>query len=223
MTTRPESGPPGGGIRLRELIQRYGALGPEPALVVLREYLAAARERGAYHRDYRPEDVLLDRDGASRLTGFGGPAAAGSQAPSGPDPYQAPELRSLLPHDCLKSHLRYGAPVSWASSAYAATAVFFECLTGWVPSPEQTRRFDWQRLAAPGPAGETAGSLHDLVAWGMAADPADRPDSARQFIAELDHLAAAGYGPPTLLRCWPTSARAAARLPLSCTPSPGHR
>ena len=221
MTTRPEFGPPSGGVRLRELIERYGALGPEPALVVLRESLislAAARERGTVHRDFRPEHVLIDRNGGSRLTGFDGAAAAGSQAPSAPDPYQAPELR-------------YGAPVSWASSAYAATAVFFECLTGLAPSPERISRFDWQRLAA-GPTDETAGHLRDLVAWGMAASPADRPARVGQLITELDDVAVAGYGPDWYRRGrWELGERVAGALPRGDSTAgnsgrgsrPGHR
>ena len=94
--------------------------------------LAAARERGPVHQDFRPENVLIDRHGGSALTGFGGPAAAGGRSPAGPDPYQAPELRD-------------GAPVSWASDVYAATAVFFECLTGSAPSPERMRQFERQQ------------------------------------------------------------------------------
>jgi eukaryotic-like serine/threonine-protein kinase len=182
MTTRPESGSAGGGVRLRELIERYGALGPEPALVVLRESLiglAAALEHGIVHRDYRPENVLIDRYGGSQLTGFDG---TGSRMPAGLAPYQAPELR-------------YGAPVSGASNVYAATAVFFECLTGSAPSPERIRQFERQQLAAAGPAAAAAERLLGLVAWGMAARPAGRPVSAGHLITELDDLAAAWYGP----------------------------
>lgn len=185
MTTRPESGPPGGGVRLRELIERYGALGPEPALAVLRDSLtslAAARQRGTGPRDYRPENLLIDRDGGSALTSFDGPAMTDSRAPSGPSPYQAPELR-------------YGAPVSWPSDVYAATAVFFESLTGLAPTPERIGRSDWHRLAVSGPAGETVGPFRDLTAWGLAASPADRPASLGHLLAELDDLAAACYGP----------------------------
>ena len=135
MTTRPEFGP-AARVRLRELIERYGALGPESALVVLRESLislSAARERGATLPDYRPENVLIDRNGGSQLTGLGA-AVTGSQAPPGPNPYQAPELP-------------YGAPVSWATNVYAATAVFFECLTGMAPSPQRIRQFGPRRLS----------------------------------------------------------------------------
>ncbi len=172
--------------------ERYGALGPESALAVLRESLTGLARRapsaGPVHQDFRPENVLIDRHGGSALTRLrrsppqrAGPAAAG-RAQAGPDPYQAPELR-------------YGAPVSWASNVYAATAVFFECLTGSAPSPERMRQFERQQLAAPGPAGQSGGPLRDLLAWGMAASPAGRPASARHILAELDDLAAACYGP----------------------------
>jgi serine/threonine-protein kinase len=182
MTTRPEFGP--AGVRLRELIERYGPLRPESALAVLRESLiglSAARERGAVLPDYRPENMLIDRNGGSRPTGSGA-AVPGSQPPNGPSPYHAPELP-------------YGAPVGWASDVYAATAVFFECLTGLAPSPERIRQFRLRQAAAGGPGGQAAEQLHDLAAWGMAASPADRPANAGYLITELDGLATAWYGP----------------------------
>ena len=184
MTTRPEFGS-AGGVRLRELIKRYGALGPEAALAVLGDSLiglAAALEHGAVHWDYQPENVLIDRHGGIELTGFGRPAVTDPRVPARLTPYQAPELR-------------HGAPASWASNVYAATAVFFECLTGLAPSPERIRQSGWQQLAASGTAGQTVGQLRDLVAWGMADRPADRPASAGHLITELDGLAAACYGP----------------------------
>ena len=122
MTTRPEFGS-AGGVRLRELIKRYGALGPEAALAVLGDSLiglAAALEHGTVHWDYQPEYVLIDRHGGIELTGFGRPAVTDPRVPARLTPYQAPELR-------------HGAPASWASNVYAATAVFFECLTGQTP------------------------------------------------------------------------------------------
>jgi Putative Ig domain len=210
MTTRPEFGP-ATGVRLRELIERYRALGPEAALVVLRESLvglSAARERGGVLPDYRPENVLIDRNGGSRLTGYGA-TVAGGQAPPGPNPYRAPELR-------------HGAPVGWASNVYAATAVFFECLTGLAPSPERIRQFGPRQAAAAGLADEAAEQLRDLVAWGMAPSPADRPASAGQLIAELDDLAAGWYGPDWYRRGRRELAERVADMPARGDSAPGN-
>ncbi len=123
--------------------------------------------------------MLVDHDGRCELTGF---EAGGRQGPAGLTPYQAPEVRD-------------GMPVSPAGNLYAATAVFFECLTGLAPSPERVRQFRRQQLPASAALGQAIEPLCELMAWGMAGNRSRRPASAMDFVAELDSMAAAVYGP----------------------------
>jgi eukaryotic-like serine/threonine-protein kinase len=172
------------GVSLRDMITRQGPASPEAALLVLKGSLlglAAAHAVGIVHRDYKPENVLVDGSGQSKLTDFGIAARAGQAASGGTPLYMAPEQWA-------------GGPASPAGDIYAATAVFFECLTGRAPFAGPLARLAAQHDSAPVPVERVDERLRALVARGMAKDPAARPADAAQFLAELEETAAAAYG-----------------------------
>jgi len=173
------------GVSLHEMITQQGPGSPESALVVLKGSLlglAAAHALGIVHRDYKPENVLVDATGQSKLTDFGVAARAGQDAPAGGTPlYMAPEQWN-------------GGPATPATDIYAATAVFFECLTGKTPFSGALRQLAAQHAAAAVPVEMVDEPLRELIAHGMAKDPAGRPADASQFMTDLEATAAAAYG-----------------------------
>jgi eukaryotic-like serine/threonine-protein kinase len=173
------------GASLHEMISRHGPTGPESALAVLKGSLlglAAAHAMGVVHRDYKPENVLVDTAGNSKLADFGVAVKAGRRVPSAGTPlYMAPEQWR-------------GAEASPATDIYAATAVFYECLTGEPPFSGRIGQLRREHENTAVPAGQVEEPLRGLVGRGMAKDPADRPADAASFIAELEQAAADSYG-----------------------------
>jgi serine/threonine-protein kinase len=173
------------GVSLHEMITRQGATSPESALVVLKGSLlglAAAHQLGIVHRDYKPENVLVDGAGNSKLTDFGVAVKAGERAPVGGTPlYMAPEQWN-------------GEPATPATDIYAATAVFFECLTGQTPFSGRLEHLAIQHQTAPIPVGLFDPPLQALIERGLAKDPRDRPAHAVEFVAELNEVADGAYG-----------------------------
>ena len=189
-------GPPGAAIVMEAVEGRSlhalmkseeTATSPEAALCILKGSLlglAAAHAAGVVHRDYKPANVLVTPDGLSKLVDFGIAARTGSAPlPAGTPAYMAPE--QFL-----------GAPASPATDVYAATATFFECVTGERPFPG-TNAIELMAQHALGviPDDLAPPPVRSLIRKGMAKDPRERPASAREFLARLESVAGAAYGP----------------------------
>ncbi len=175
------------GASLRQILAHQGQTTPEAALVVLQGSLlglAAAHQRGVVHRDYKPENVLVNGNGVSKLSDFGIAARSGDRPhAAGTLAYAAPEQMG-------------GGPATPAADVYAATATFYECLTGRPPFVGETaERLMYQHLFEPVNLEPVPEPLRPLVQTGMAKEPERRPTDGTTFIAALRAAAVGAYGP----------------------------
>lgn len=120
--------------------------------------LVAVHGAGVLHRDVKPANVLLDRDGQARLTDFGVARLEDATALTQPG-HLVGTLRFLAPE------LTRGGPPSPRSDIYSLGILL--------------------REAAGGPARDRLG---DLVAWLGAVDPEARPASAAAALERLSAI-----------------------------------
>jgi hypothetical protein len=166
---------------------REGRVPREQALTWLEQAAAAldrAHANGVVHRDVKPGNLLLDREGSVHVSDFGIASASGSDTLTSPG-------RVLGTAGYLAPEQARGEPATAASDRYALGVVAFELLTGRRP------------FAGDTPTTEAFGHLHaeiprataldpslpaavDAVFYNaLAKDPEARPASATALVSEL--------------------------------------
>jgi beta-lactam-binding protein with PASTA domain/predicted Ser/Thr protein kinase len=181
------------GETLKDLVRRQGRLGGSEAVRIALQLLAAlefAHRTGIVHRDIKPQNVMLDRDGNVKVMDFGIARAADSgmtEAGSilGTAQYLAPEQAK-------------GQRVDERSDLYSVGIVLYEMLTGTVPfkgDSAVTVALKHVNEMAVEPAQLVPGmpyALNQIVLKAIAKDPDQRYQTADQFARDLRSAQAGG-------------------------------
>jgi hypothetical protein len=192
------------GENLKELVQRTGRLPVRRAIelgLAVADGLAFAHDQGLVHRDVKPQNVLLSREGDVKVTDFGiarslevehGVTQTGTVLGTGE--YLAPEQAS-------------GRPVSPATDVYSLGVVLWELLAGDVPfSGENFVAVALRHVNEPPPSlqeqrPDVSPRLAATVERALAKDPARRFPSMAALARELRTCLAEADGavapPPT--------------------------
>ncbi|WP_406831647.1 serine/threonine-protein kinase [Pedococcus sp. KACC 23699] len=196
------------GQSLAETIRDTGALSPTRAAAIgsaVARALARAHQLGIVHRDIKPGNILMDRNGTPKISDFGiARAQTDDQLTqtgfmTGTPGYLSPELA------------RGGDPTS-ASDVWALGATLYYAVEGHPPYESQANPLATLQAIASGEARpmEKAGPLGGAIAAMMNADPQQRwdMDTASERLSRI----AAGDATMALPVGTPLGAGAAAAL-----------
>ena len=185
------------GENLKELVVRSGRLPVRRAVelaLAVADGLAFAHQEGLVHRDVKPQNVLLSREGEVKVTDFGiarsldvehGVTQTGTVLGTGE--YLAPEQAS-------------GKPVSPATDVYSLGVVLWELLAGEVPfTGDSFVAVALRHVNEPVPhlrdvRPDVSPRLAAAVERALAKDPASRFPSMAALAKELRACLAEGEG-----------------------------
>jgi serine/threonine-protein kinase len=175
------------GRTLKELLVTRGPCPLPVAISYTRQILAALRyahRNGIIHRDIKPHNVIVDREGRVKVTDFGIARAATSQIT---------EAGSIIgTAQYLSPEQARGAPVEECSDLYSTGVVLYELLTGKVPfGGESAVEIAMKHLSqAPDAPSELRPEIPrdlDLVVLrALAKETADRYRSASEMDRDLE-------------------------------------
>lgn len=123
------------GKTLKQYIKESGAMRPEIAAQIIMRVLAAvghAHANGVIHRDIKPQNILIDREGIVKVADFGIARIANVQTM-----HQDTETVMGSVHYFSPEQAK-GAAVDEKSDLYSVGVVFYEMLTGQVPFTGET-------------------------------------------------------------------------------------
>ena len=174
------------GTDLRDILVGRGSLDPNRAASIMTsvcDALAVAHGAGLVHRDVKPENILVARDGTVKVADFGIAAMvdADRTAPGGTIPGT---LRYLSPEQAA------GREAGPASDVWAAGAVLCELVTGKPPASGEGADLLRRRASEPidPPSDHDPSIPHDLeriVLKACALDPAHRYADAGEMARDL--------------------------------------
>lgn len=175
------------GQDLAELLRAQGPLDRESALSILRQLAGAldhAHVRGIVHRDVKPANVMVRRDGVVKLVDFGLAMRATNEPTEtwtvlGTPSYMAPE-----------QVLGGGGQLGPATDRYALAALALELLTGERPYEERAALATMLAISErpprrPSALGVPSVALDAIFVKAMAREPERRFQSCATFVEAI--------------------------------------
>src|SRR5215208_362657 len=176
------------GETLKQRIDRMGKLPVDEAAAYAIEIgrgLAAAHARRLVHRDVKPQNVLIDREGRAKVTDFGIARSLESHG-------MTQTGRVLGTTDYVSPEQAMGEDVDERSDIYSLGVVLFEMLTGDVPFQAETQvGVAMKHVNEPMPdvqakRPEVSAVVASAVDRATTKDPRDRYSTVAEMVRDLE-------------------------------------
>jgi beta-lactam-binding protein with PASTA domain len=177
------------GRTLKDLISQDAPLDQERAVDITVQILRAAgfaHRRGVIHRDFKPQNVIVDHDDRVKVTDFGIARAGASEIT---------ETGSIMgTAQYLSPEQAQGTAAEDTSDLYSIGVMLYEMLTGQLPfTGDSAVAVALRHLTEP-PAPlhrlrpDVHPALEAVVMQALAKDPRQRFQDADSFVAALEHV-----------------------------------
>lgn len=175
------------GITLKQYMQKKGALSWKEELhfaTQIAKALSHAHSKGIVHRDIKPQNIMVVKDGSIKVADFG---IAHLQNESNTD---APETMGSIHY--ISPEQAHGDPVDARADIYSLGVVMYEMLTGRLPYEGETVeaiaiQHISQMLTLPGDIKtDIPVQLEDITLRAMSADINSRYQSADELLGDLE-------------------------------------
>ncbi|CAN5754205.1 hypothetical protein BH23ACT12_BH23ACT12_19070 [soil metagenome] len=175
------------GRTLHQILNEDGTVPPEEVASIganVAQALAEAHEKGIVHRDVKPGNIMIGRNGAAKVMDFGiaKAATAGNLT-------QVGSILGTVAY--LSPEQARGEPVDGRSDIYSLGALLYQMLTGSLPLKGDTYAEMVHKLnnQDPSPPSDTNPAipkkLDAVIMRSLAKDPADRYQTGTEMATDL--------------------------------------
>jgi eukaryotic-like serine/threonine-protein kinase len=161
--------------------------------------LAAAHAAGLVHRDFKPDNVLIGKDGRARVTDFGLARPPNATVPRSELPLSPNRLEQRITETgalvgtpaYMAPEQMTGEPADARADVFSFCVALYEALYGTRPFVADSLaalagRIATQRVTPPPPSSPVPARLRATLLRGLRADPDERFATMEALLAELD-------------------------------------